>query len=81
MAYCIQFARFLEAEADIAKQGRLITIGQHTGPNPLLKISDAACDRMLRIGAELGLSAASRKRITKVRGATIAPAQRFLKRR
>jgi phage terminase small subunit len=81
MAYCIQFARFLEAEVDIKKQGKLVTIGNHTGPNASLKISDAACDRMLRIGAELGLSAASRKRVTKVRGAGLkAPAQKFLKR-
>jgi P27 family predicted phage terminase small subunit len=81
MAYCIQFARFLEAEADIAERGKLIVLGKHMAPNISLKISDAACDRMIRIGAELGLSAASRKRVVKVRGAALkAPAQKFLKR-
>jgi phage terminase small subunit len=54
--------------------------GVYTVPNPSLKISDAACDRMLRIGAELGLSAASRKRVVKVRGGMASPAQKFLKR-
>jgi P27 family predicted phage terminase small subunit len=81
MAYCIQLARFIETEAEIAEKGKRIQIGQHTGPSALLKISDAACDRMIRIGAELGLSAASRKRVVKVRGAALkAPAQKFLKR-
>jgi P27 family predicted phage terminase small subunit len=81
MAYCIQFAKFLEAEADIAERGKTMQSGVYTVPNASLKISDAACDRMLRIGAELGLSAASRKRVTKVRGGAMqAPAQKFLKR-
>lgn len=80
MMYCIQFAKFLEAEADIAERGKTMQSGVYTVPNISLKISDAACDRMLRIGAELGLSAASRKRVVKVRGASAAPAHRFLKR-
>ena len=80
MAYCIQFAKFLEAEADIAERGKTMQSGVYTVPNPSLKMSDAACDRMLRIGAELGLSPASRKRVVKVRGGSAAPAQKFLKR-
>lgn len=84
MAYCIQFARFIEAEKDIEKRG--VTIEQKsrggadfTGENLSLKISNNACSLMLRLGSELGLSAVSRKRVQKVRGAGMAaPAMKFL---
>lgn len=84
MAYCIQFARFLEAEDDIEKRG--VTIKQKSrggiqfvGENPSLKISNAACSLMMRLGSELGLSAVSRKRVVKVRGAGArAPGMEFL---
>jgi P27 family predicted phage terminase small subunit len=79
MAYCIQFARFIEAEDEIAKSDWTITVGEHEAVNPLLKISNDACDRMLRLGAELGLSPASRKRVVKVRSGTKAAALEFLK--
>jgi P27 family predicted phage terminase small subunit len=81
MAYCIQLGRFLDAEDDIATRGALVKMGEHlTVLNPSLKISDAACDRLHRIGLSLGLSPTARKRVTKVRGVVRAPAQKFLKR-
>jgi P27 family predicted phage terminase small subunit len=79
MAYCIQLSRFIEAEEDIRENGWQITIGNHQAPNPAPKISNDACNLMLRLGAELGLSAASRKRVVKLRGGTKAAAQEFLR--
>jgi P27 family predicted phage terminase small subunit len=81
MVYCIELARFLDAEDDIASRGALVKMGEGLLiPNPSLRVSDNACDRIHRVGLSLGLSATARKRVTKVRGAMIAPAQRFLKR-
>jgi P27 family predicted phage terminase small subunit len=82
MAYCIQLARFLDAEDDINERGALVKMGENLMVlNQSLKISDAACDRLHRLGLSLGLAPTARKRVTKVRGAGLkAPAQRFLKR-
>jgi P27 family predicted phage terminase small subunit len=81
MAYCSSLPSFLKLRRILQSGGKTMQSGVYTVPNASLKISDATCDRMLRIGAELGLSAASRKRVTKVRGGAMqAPAQKFLKR-
>lgn len=84
IAYCMQYAKFLEAEEDIAENGRIVTRVTARGDiemnNPAIKHSDAACNLMLRFAAELGLTPASRKRVVKVRAATGAPARQFLKR-
>lgn len=79
-AYCVQRARFLAAEEGIREQGLLVQINLHQGPNPLLRVSNDACDRMNRLAQELGLTPVARKRVAKVRGAGSAtPAAKFLK--
>lgn len=85
VSYCIQFAKFLDAEEDIATNGKVIDRVNPRGiaydaDNPAIKQSDAACSLMLRLAGELGLTATSRKRVVKIRSRTTIPAQQFLKR-
>lgn len=85
-AYCVQLARFLDAEDQIHERGALIKSKKNVKDkseggmmNPYLAISNNAYDRMTKLSAELGLTPVSRKRVVRVRGATsIAPASRYL---
>jgi P27 family predicted phage terminase small subunit len=81
MAYCIQTARFLEAEEQISKDGWVTKIGKHHEIiNPRFKISNDACDRMHKIAGDLGLTPVARKRVQKIRGGmSTAPAAKYLK--
>jgi P27 family predicted phage terminase small subunit len=82
MAYCVQFARFLEAEERISEAEWVSVIGKdnHEICNPLFKISNDACDRMHKIAGDLGLTPVARKRVQKIRGGTsTAPASKYLK--
>lgn len=80
-AYCIQYARFLDAENDVHKRGTVIRSTKRNSQlyNPLLSVSDRAYDRMVKLAAELGLTPVSRKRVTKVRGSAGAAANKYLR--
>lgn len=81
-AYCIEFARFIESEKDIRKQGATYKAKKSNSImyNPKLTVSDRAFDRMVKLAAELGLTPVSRKRVVKVRGgASTAAASKYLK--
>src|SRR5215475_11961207 len=62
MAYCIQFARFVEADKMIEKQGSLVNgkSNRHFG------VSNAAFGNMMRLAVELGLTPISRGRIQRI---------------
>jgi P27 family predicted phage terminase small subunit len=80
-AYCIQRARFLEANEHLIEAAQ-ISKSKHGKPthNPWISISNHAFDRMVRLASELGLSPVSRQRAVKIRGArSVAPAAKFLK--
>jgi phage terminase small subunit len=65
-AYCIMFARYLDAEEYIMQHGGLLPNGK---VSPWLRIANASFDRMLRLAAELGLTSVGRKRAVKVKSA------------
>lgn len=63
-AYCDAFGQWVEASRHLADEGLVITHhNKTTGCNPWLRVSEKAVDRMVRSGAELGLSPASRARL------------------
>jgi P27 family predicted phage terminase small subunit len=82
-AYCIQQARFLEAEEKILKHGTIShrsRIQKMDRVRVWVTVSNQAYDRMMRHAAELGLTPISRQRVAKVRGANnMSPASKFLK--
>lgn len=78
-AYCIQMARFLDAEDKIES---FTTRGfrNSTIIEPLILVSNHAHDRMVKLATELGLTPAARKRVTKVRSSAVrTPASEFLR--
>ena len=80
-AYCIQRARFIEANEKIESQGLMQKTKRGLPKyNPYVSISNASYDRMVRLGAELGLTPVRRERAIKVNGAMgTAGAEKFLK--
>jgi len=63
IAYCVQIAKFREAEEHIREEGAIIKITKSRRfPNPWLKISNDACDRLVKLASELGLTPTSRKK-------------------
>lgn len=90
--WCQEWARRQEAEEHIAKHGTILKkkriVGRgaavkeviEEGANDYIGVSQSAGDRLLRISAELGLTAVSRKRVAKVRGnGPSSAASKFLK--
>jgi len=62
--YCTAAARLAKAEAAIAKLGEVVkTAAGFAAANPWIGIAGKCTETMLRYGAELGLSPASRTRI------------------
>lgn len=69
VAYCVQYARFLDAEDKIREYG-ITTTGSHGGTvlSSWVAASNQAYDRLVRLAGELGLTPVSRNRVTKARG-------------
>lgn len=58
-AFCTQYGHFVDAEKEVAKNGLM---------NRYMKVANGAYDRMIKLGAELGLTPVSRKRVQRNRG-------------
>ena len=79
-AYCVQWTRFREANAEVQKRGLMIRSKRGGGRhNPFLGIQNSAFDQWLKIARQLGLTPASRRTAVKVRAHGAAPAARFLR--
>lgn len=86
-AYCVAFGRWRDAEDALAMfraqdpkaKGLVIkTIQGNLIQNPLVGVANNAMDKMLKIGAEFGLTPATRSRVKSEGGApTKDPARRF----
>ena len=65
---CVQYARWRLAEAQVAKLGPMLRAPVTGVPmqNPFLSVANAACDRFIKLAAELGLTPAMRGRVTKI---------------
>src|SRR5262245_17491952 len=63
-AYCIQRARFLEANAKVGEHGALMS-GRVSG---WLRVANESQDRMLKLASELGLTPVTRHRAGKTKG-------------
>lgn len=81
-AYCIEWARYIEANNKIRFGGTLLsesTKGTKM-PHPLLRVSDRALANMLRICQEFGLTPASRSRLNiEAGGANEDPLERLIR--
>jgi P27 family predicted phage terminase small subunit len=66
-AFSAMYARFLDAEADIAKRGEVFVVGDKPTANLNVRIGRMAFDRAARLASELGLTPVSRSRVSKVR--------------
>jgi P27 family predicted phage terminase small subunit len=81
-AFCVQRARFLDADAKVREKGQIHLSKARGQPmhNPWLSVSNAAFSHMVKLGSELGLTPVSRQRAAKAnRKAGAAPASKFLK--
>jgi P27 family predicted phage terminase small subunit len=80
-AYCIQRARFLEADVKVRQMNAVMDLKKgRKAYNPWISISNVAFDRMVRLASELGITPVTRQRAAKVRSAnTTAAASKFLK--
>jgi P27 family predicted phage terminase small subunit len=62
--YCLSFARWVEAEAEIKAGGLVLeTANGNLHPSPYVGISERAMDRMRRFLAEFGLTPSSRSTV------------------
>jgi len=63
-AYCQAFGRFVEAEKVLKEKGPLYrTKSDNVITSPMLWVSNRAVEQMLKLGAELGIGAATRSRV------------------
>jgi P27 family predicted phage terminase small subunit len=80
-AYCVQYARFIEADAEVRKQGLMVKSKRGSGRyNPYVNLSNSALDRALKLARQLGLIPASGRHVHRIRGCSEqAPATKFLR--
>jgi len=63
-AYCQAYGRYVEAEKVLKEKGPLyLTKSDNVITSPMLWVSNKAVEQMLKLGAELGIGAATRSRI------------------
>ena len=63
-AYCQAYGRFVEAEKVLKEKGPLYrTKSDNVITSPMLWVSNKAVEQMLKLGAELGIGAATRSRV------------------
>jgi len=64
-AYCVAFARWVEAEQKLKEQGLVVRAPQTGYPmqNPYLSIANTAMTQMIRLAAEFGMTPSSRSRL------------------
>jgi P27 family predicted phage terminase small subunit len=76
-AFCVQYARFVEAEEAVHKQGVVIRTKRGSPRcNPYVAYSNLALDRAHKLARQLGLSPASRSQVTRTRTTPGKPAAR-----
>ena len=80
--YCVEYATFIEAEANIQEHGKLIK-AQSGFPmqSPWLAIRNKASDKMKKIAVEFGMTPSSRSRVTVEKPKEKDPLEDFFKRR
>jgi P27 family predicted phage terminase small subunit len=65
-AYCMVFARWVEAERELRKTAKLVkSPSGYPLQNPWLAIANRAIEQMRQLGSDLGLSAAALTRISR----------------
>ncbi len=63
-AYCQAYGRYVEAEKVLKEKGPLYrTKSDNVITSPMLWVSNKAVEQMLKLGAELGIGAATRSRV------------------
>lgn len=64
VAYCQAWARWVEAEAQVAKLGVIVkTTNGNLIQNPYLSVANRAMDQVRKLAAEFGMTPSSRSRI------------------
>lgn len=75
-AYCQAWGRWVEAEDKIAQLAPMVrTPSGYVQQNPWIGVANKQIDLMTRLAAELGLTPASRTRVTALRALPADPAQ------
>ena len=63
-AYCMAWARWVEAEGQVAKLGTIVkTANGNLIQNPYLAVANRALEQMTRLAAEFGMTPSSRSRV------------------
>lgn len=63
-AYCQAWARWIDAEAQVAKLGTIVkTANGNLIQNPYLAVANRAMEQMTRLAAEFGMTPSSRSRV------------------
>lgn len=63
-AYCVAYARWVEAEAQVAKLGTIVkTSNGNLIQNPYLAVANRAMEQMTKLAAEFGMTPSSRSRV------------------
>jgi P27 family predicted phage terminase small subunit len=63
-AYCQAWARWVEAEGQVAKLGTIVkTANGNLIQNPYLAVANRAMEQMTRLAAEFGMTPSSRSRV------------------
>jgi P27 family predicted phage terminase small subunit len=80
-AYCVQYARFIEANAHVAREGMMLKSRRGSGRhNPHISIQNSALHRALKLARQFGLTPASRGHVARTRiYASPVPAAKFLR--
>jgi P27 family predicted phage terminase small subunit len=80
-AYCVQYARFVEADAHVQREGLILKSKRGAGRyNPFVNLSNSALHRALKLARQLGLTPASRRHVARTRiYGSPAPAAKFLR--
>jgi P27 family predicted phage terminase small subunit len=64
-AYCQAYGRYVDAEKVLKEKGPLYrTKSDNVITSPMLWVSNKAVEQMLKLGAELGIGAATRSRVS-----------------
>lgn len=63
-AYCVAWARWVDAEANVAKLGPIVkTANGNLIQNPYLAVANRALEQMTKLAAEFGMTPSSRSRV------------------
>jgi P27 family predicted phage terminase small subunit len=82
IAYCLAWGRYVDAEAQVAKNGEVVTVNGQIIPNPFRKVALVALKTCRIFWADFGMSPAARTRVQAPKGQArpLSKVERFMAR-